>query len=150
LVGQVGRLRVDTVDGPTGYLNDEAASREFFKDGFFYTGDLAVERADGRFALHGRVTDVINIEGRKISPAPIEDRLREALGVSGVCLYSRQDKAGEEEIHVVIEAPAPVPMDQLTTALKAELRGFPHANVRYVAALPRNAMGKLLRRAVSG
>jgi len=147
-VGQTGRLRVDTTDGPTRYLNDEDATRQFFKDGFFYSGDLAVWREDGRFALQGRVTDVINIEGRKVSPAPIEERLREALGVSGVCLFSRQDDAGEEEVHVVIESPAPLPMDALTAALKRELQGFPRARVRYVAALPRNAMGKMVRRAV--
>ena len=77
--GEIGRVRVGTEGGPTGYLNDEAATRAFFKDGFFYPGDLAVMRSDGRMALQGRVTDIINVRGDKISPAPIEDRLGELL-----------------------------------------------------------------------
>ncbi|MCP6769970.1 hypothetical protein NL529_34490, partial [Klebsiella pneumoniae] len=77
-------------------------------DGFFYTGDLAIMRADGRVALMGRFTDVINVKGHKIHPAPIEDRLRESLGVRGVCLLTLQDANGEEGMHVVIETPSPI------------------------------------------
>jgi acyl-coenzyme A synthetase/AMP-(fatty) acid ligase len=147
-VGEVGLLRVSTKDGPTSYLYDEEATKAFFRDGFFYTGDLGVIRSDGRLALQGRVTGVINVGGQKISPEPIEDKLREAFGVSGVCLFSMQDDAGEEQIHVVIETLAPVDSERLIAVLRSELQGFPRAHVHYVAALPRNAMGKLLRQAV--
>ena len=147
--GEIGRLRVSTAGArPTGYLNDETATRAFFKDGFFYPGDLAVIRSDRRMALQGRLTDVINVRGDKISPGPIEDRLGELLGVSGVCLFSMQDDSGEEEIHVVIETPTPIDSKRLTAAIKKELGGFHRARVHYVLALPRNQMGKLLRQAV--
>ena len=146
--GETGRLRVGTAGGPTSYLNDETATRAFFKNGFFYPGDLAVMRSDGRMALQGRVTDVINVRGDKISPAPIEDRLAELLGVSGVCLLSMQNDSGEEEMHVVIEAPTPIDSERLTAAINQEFRGFYRAHVHYVAALPRNQMGKVLRQAV--
>jgi acyl-CoA synthetase (AMP-forming)/AMP-acid ligase II len=82
--GEIGRVRLSTAGGPTGYLNDEAATQTFFKDGFFYPGDLAIMRSDGRMALQGRSTDVINVRGLKLSPALIEERLSERLGVSGV------------------------------------------------------------------
>jgi acyl-coenzyme A synthetase/AMP-(fatty) acid ligase len=143
--GQIGRLRVTTTDGPTGYLHDETATRAFFKDGYFYPGDLAVIRADGRMALHGRVTDVINLKGRKILPAPIEERLREILAVSGVCLFSMQNPAGEEEIHVVLETQTPLDLARLQEGLSRELTGFSGAHVHYVPALARNAMGKVVR-----
>jgi acyl-CoA synthetase (AMP-forming)/AMP-acid ligase II len=147
--GQVGRLRVGVEGAPAGYLNDEEATRAFFKDGFFYPGDLAVMREDGRIALRGRATDVINVLGHKIWPAPIEDRLREALAVSGVCLLSLQDDHGEEELHLVIEAASPADMTTLARVLRAELSGFPGVHVHYAPALPRNANGKLLRQAVT-
>ncbi len=148
-VGQIGRLRVGTEDAPTGYLYDEQATRDAFGDGFFYPGDLAVMREDGRIALQGRVTEVINVKGHKVSPAPIEDRLREALGVSAVCLLSMQDDRGEEELHLVIEAPTPIDAATLTAVLRAELQGFPGVLVGYVASLPRNATGKVVRRTVT-
>jgi acyl-CoA synthetase (AMP-forming)/AMP-acid ligase II len=148
-MGEIGRLRVGSEGAPTGYFNDEAATRAFFRDGFFYPGDLAVMREDGRIALQGRATDVINVRGHKIWPAPIEDRLREALGVDGVCLLSMQDDQGEEELHLVIEAASPVDMTRLATALRAELHGFPGVHVRYAPVLPRNANGKVLRQAVT-
>jgi acyl-CoA synthetase (AMP-forming)/AMP-acid ligase II len=144
-LGEVGLLRVSSAGGPAGYLNDEAASRAFFRDGWFYPGDLAVFREDGRIALQGRVTAVINVKGQKISPEPLELALREQLAVRGVCLFSMPDAAGEEEIHVIIEAPAPVAPERLAAVLSQALTGFPHAQVHYTAALPRNAMGKLLR-----
>ena len=56
-VGEIGRVRISTAGGPTNYLNDEPATRDFFKDSFFYPGDLAVIRSDGRMALQGRLTE---------------------------------------------------------------------------------------------
>jgi len=144
-VGAIGRVRVGTAGGPTSYLDDAAATREFFRDGFFYPGDLAVMRADGRISLQGRVTDVINAGGHKISPAPIEHRLREALGVSDVCLFSMPNAAGTEVIHVVVEGAAQLDVARLTAALRAELWGFPSAEVHQLALLPRNEAGKVLR-----
>lgn len=148
-LGEVGRVRVSTEGGPNAYLDDEAATRAFFKDGYFYPGDLAIMRADGRISLQGRVTDVINIAGDKISPAPIEEGLQAVLGVPGVCLFSMQNEAAEEQIYVVIES-AP----DLTEAMIArELRvtfGSYFNQISYIVvpSLPRNAMGKVLRQEV--
>jgi acyl-CoA synthetase (AMP-forming)/AMP-acid ligase II len=147
-IGEVGQVRVSTAGGPTGYLNDETATRAFFRDGFFYPGDLAVMRSDGRIALQGRITDIINVQGNKISPAPIEERLGELFGLNGVCLFSMQNDSGEEEFHVVLETPKPIDSERLIAALKQELGGFHPAHVYYVATLPRNDMGKVLRQEV--
>ena len=145
--GEIGQMRISTAGGPTRYVNDETATRAFFKNGFFYPGDLAVMRSDGRMALQGRVTDVINVGGDKVSPAPIEDRLGELFGV-GVCLFSMQNDRGEEEIHVVFETPTPIDSERLTAALNQALGEFHRARIHYVAALPRNDMGKVLRQVV--
>lgn len=143
--GQVGRVRISTLEAPDRYLGDPAATAAFFKDGWFYSGDLAVIRQDGRMALHGRVTDVLNIEGAKIAPGPMEDALREALGVREVVLFSLQNEAAEEAIHVAIETDAPIPSDRLAPVLRQTIRGFPAAHVHFVTAMPRNPMGKVVR-----
>jgi acyl-CoA synthetase (AMP-forming)/AMP-acid ligase II len=145
-IGETGRVRVSTAGGPTGYLDDPEATTAFFKEGFFYPGDLAVMRADRRIALRGRVTDVINFQGHKILPLSIEDRLRDVLGVSGACLISMQNEQGEEGLHLLIETPAPLDLAALATTLRTEIRGFDGVRVHYVAKLPRNAMGKVVRR----
>ncbi len=147
-LGEIGRVRVGTAGGPTSYLGDEAATRDFFKSGFFYPGDLAIQRTDGRMALRGRVIDVINVRGHKISSGPIEDRLSDMLAVSGVCLFSMQNDGGEEEIHVVIESATPVEPVRLEAALRQELPQFAQAHIHYLLALPRSEMGKVFRRAV--
>src|SRR5262249_17482764 len=147
-IGEFGQMRVSTAGGPTGYLNDETATRTFFRDGFFYPGDLAVMRSDGRIALQGRITDVINVQGEKISPVPIEERLSALFGLNGVCLFSMQNDSGEEEIHVVLETPKPIDSESLIAVLKQELRGFQQVRVHYVATLPRNEIGKVLRQEV--
>jgi acyl-coenzyme A synthetase/AMP-(fatty) acid ligase len=148
--GEIGRLRIGNAGRPDGYLNDEAATRAFFKDGFFYPGDQAVRRSDGRVALQGRVTDVINVQGRKFNPAPIEERLCDLLGVSGVCLFSQQDDNGEEVIYVIIEHPTTINSARVTNILKQELWevNLGHVNINYVTALPRNQMSKLLRKVI--
>lgn len=146
--GQLGRVRVGTRGGPTGYLNDPEATRRFFKDGFFYLGDLGVVRADGRLALHGRLTDVINVAGQKIAPAPVEDKLRQLFGFSGVCLFSMQDDDGDEVVHIVVETAAPFDAPTVIAATQAELGGLPRVQPAAMAALPRNAMGKILRKDV--
>lgn len=146
--GVQGRIRIDTHGGPAGYLDDAAASRDFFRDGFFYPGDLAVMRADGRFALQGRLTDVISVRGHKISPTPIEERLSETLGVSAVCLFSMPGENGDEELNVVIESATAIDSSKLDIALRQEIPGFQRAHIYYFAALARNRMGKLMRQEV--
>jgi acyl-coenzyme A synthetase/AMP-(fatty) acid ligase len=143
--GVTGRLRVACSDGIAGYLSNDSATQSFFQHGFFYPGDLAVFREDGRMALQGRVTNVINMAGHKISPEPIELRLEQALGVSGVCLFSMQDDTGEEELHVVIEAPHPLDADRLKAALADELQWFPRVRIYFLNAMARNEIGKILR-----
>jgi acyl-coenzyme A synthetase/AMP-(fatty) acid ligase len=147
--GHLGRLRVDTSDGPSGYVGDEALTSACFRNGFFYPGDLAIMRPDGRIALQGRVTDIINVNGRKLPVAPIEDRLCEALGIPGACLVSMQNDAGEEGLHVVLETTRQVESKRLNVALGPEISRFiGKVWVHYLATLPRTRTGKLMRPAV--
>jgi acyl-coenzyme A synthetase/AMP-(fatty) acid ligase len=144
-VGEIGRLRVSTKDGPTSYLNDDLATKAHFKEGYFYPGDLAMARSDGRIALQGRSTDVINARGLKILPEPIEARLCELLQVSGVCMTSMPNEGGEEELYVAVESSTPISIKRLHIALRTALNAFPRTHVRYFRSLPRNEMGKLSR-----
>jgi acyl-CoA synthetase (AMP-forming)/AMP-acid ligase II len=146
--GQIGRVRVRLADNVRGYLDDEAATARFFGDGCFYTGDLGVFGPDGRLGLHGRVTEVINVDGDKVATAPIEAALQDRLGAEGVCVFSLQGDDAGEDVHIAIQSRRPIGRDELAGALRGHLPRFTRADVHFVAALPRNAAGKVDRRAL--
>jgi acyl-coenzyme A synthetase/AMP-(fatty) acid ligase len=101
---QEGLLRVRLLDGDaSGYLDDEEATARHFRGGYFYPGDLAVRRADGRVRILGRFADVLNIQGQKRAVAPLEQRLQSFLGIENVCLFSRLDGDGRDELIIALE-----------------------------------------------
>lgn len=144
--GAVGVLRVRTT-GVDAYLGDAPASAAFFRGGYFYPGDLGVRRDDGRIALQGRVTDVINVMGHKRPAAPIEARLQDSLGAPAVCVFSVPGADGEA-VHVAIQPGQAITAEQLKAALLEALPGVAGAHVHTVEAFPRNATGKIDRAAL--
>lgn len=144
--GELGLVRVRLLDGLQGYLDDAEATEAFFREGWFYPGDLGVLAPDGRLALHGRVTEVINLLGSKIAVAPLEQALQDQLGAAGVCIFSVPEASAEETLHVVIEPGPPIARETLEQALKTFLgRGFTRLRYHLDVPLPRNHMGKVQR-----
>jgi len=143
--GTVGQVRARIEDGLRGYLGDELATRRFFRDGWFYPGDLGEFRGDGRLALHGRVVDVINIRGTKVATGPIEQALQDGLRVPGVCVLSLPAQSGDEEVHVAIESKRPVARADLERLAASHLRLAAQVHFHVLERLPRNAMGKVVR-----
>jgi len=142
---QLGQVRVLLDNNFTGYLNDPDATASFVKGGYFYPGDLGVLDGQGRIALHGRVTDVLNIMGDKHASGPYEAALQQALGLEGVCVMSEQGADREEQLHVVLETAAPIDEAVLRQAAQTHLRGFPAARFHFIDRFPRNHMGKVER-----
>jgi acyl-coenzyme A synthetase/AMP-(fatty) acid ligase len=138
-----GVVRVRT-GGVAGYLDDPEATRAFFKDGYFYPGDLGVLREDGRLSIQGRVTDVISVLGDKIATTPIETALQEALGAEAVCVFSAPGPDGEA-VHVAIQPRGPIGPDVLKAALQKTLPRVTQVRVHAVEGFPRNALGKIER-----
>jgi acyl-coenzyme A synthetase/AMP-(fatty) acid ligase len=142
---RLGQVRVLLDNNFTGYLNDPDATASFVKGRYFYPGDLGVLDGKGRIALHGRVTDVLNIMGDKHPSGPYEAALQQALGLEGVCLMSEQGADREEQLHVVLETPEPIDEATLRQAAQTHLRGFPAARFHFIDRFPRNHMGKVER-----
>jgi acyl-coenzyme A synthetase/AMP-(fatty) acid ligase len=142
-VGQIGQMRV-RMNRSASYLGDPDATSLFFRDGYFYPGDLAVMREDGRLALRGRVTDVINVLGSKYAALPIEIALQEQLRAQAVHVFSHPGQDGEE-VHVVIQPGPLITPGALKTALLESLPRIDHVRVHRVKSFPRNNMGKIER-----
>lgn len=125
---------------PESYLQDKATTAKVFRDGYFYPGDLAIQRPDGRIRVVGRVSDVINIQGQKVATAPLEEEIRVFLKENEVCLFSYQTDLGEDELLIVIERP-----DAISAASQRELRrqfsGFDSIKFVSVNRFPRTDMG---------
>ena len=143
--GQEGLVRVRPMAGVTGYLDDADASRTFFRGGYFYPGDLGIISPDGRLALQGRVTEVINISGIKVPAGPIEETLQAKFGASGACVFSTSRADGEEILHVVFESPQRFEPAEVVAVLRGLLPGTCRGRTHYVDDLPRNDMGKIRR-----
>jgi malonyl-CoA/methylmalonyl-CoA synthetase len=134
------------------YLNRPDATAEAFLDGWFRTGDVAVREADGYIRLIGRKsTDLIKSGGFKIGAGEIEAALLEHPAVREVAVTGEPDPDLGERIvaWVVAETGAPPPAEELTDHVARLLT--PHKRpraVRYLDALPRNELGKIMKTAL--
>ncbi|GAB2994609.1 acyl-CoA synthetase [Saccharothrix stipae] len=145
----VGEIEVRGPNLFLGYLNRPDATREALRDGWFRTGDLAVVEPDGYVRIVGRrATDLIKSGGYKIGAGEIENALLEHPSVAEAAVTGEPDEdLGERVVAWVVadgEPPAPeVLSDHVARLLSPHKR--PRV-VRYVDALPRNDMGKVLKR----
>ncbi|MBW4716021.1 acyl-CoA synthetase [Saccharothrix obliqua] len=132
------------------YLNRPDATRAAFtEDGWFRTGDLAVVEPDGYLRLVGRrATDLIKSGGYKIGAGEVENALLEHPGVAEVAVTGEpDDDLGERVVAWVVPTTTPATPEELADHVARLLT--PHKRprvVRYVESLPRNDMGKVLKR----
>lgn len=142
--GATGRIRVLQTGLPDSYHGNEEATRRSFRDGYFYPGDLGALDEDGRLRLHGRLTDLINIGGHKLSPIPAEQQLTNRLGVPA-CILAGRSASGAEELHVILETDR-LPAEEQVMAVLAPWRQFlSSVRIHGIAPFPRTDTGKIIR-----
>jgi acyl-coenzyme A synthetase/AMP-(fatty) acid ligase len=140
-VGREGELRIlrTTIDA-TSYLNDEEASSRFFRGDYFYPGDMAVRRSDGRIRILGRVADVLNWHGRKVAVAPLEQEIQRALSVDDVCLFSRLNDEGKEQLVIAIQTGRSLRQSDIESIAR-RFSGFEVVSVATMKSFPRAETG---------
>jgi malonyl-CoA/methylmalonyl-CoA synthetase len=146
----IGELAVRGPNLFLGYLNRPDATEEAFRDGWFMTGDMATRRADGYIRIVGRrATDLIKSGGYKIGAGEIEAALLEHAGVAEAAVAARPDPdLGERVVAWVVRAPGTeASADELASHVKGLLASHKRPReVHFVAELPRNELGKVLKR----
>lgn len=140
------------VRGPnlfTEYLNHPEATAAAMRDGWFFTGDVATRAPDGYIRIVGRkATDLIKTAGYKVGAGEVENALLEHDAVVEVAVIGEPDEDLGERIaaFVVLRGDVQCSSQDLTDHVARLLA--PHKRpraVHFVAELPRNEMGKLLK-----
>ncbi|QHG65586.1 class I adenylate-forming enzyme family protein [Pseudomonas putida] len=132
-----------------GYWNLAEASRQTLRDGWLDTGDLGYLDDEGFLYISGRVKDLINRGGEKISAAEIETCVSDMPGVLEAAAFAVADPLHGEVVALAIHgAAASLPaIDQVRTFIAQRLAAYkvPAQVYRVDQPLPRNATGKVLK-----
>ncbi|MFF0286270.1 acyl-CoA synthetase [Streptomyces sp. NPDC005262] len=152
--GAVGEIQVRGPNLFAGYLNrPDATAAAFAEDGWFRTGDMASLDADGYVRIVGRkATDLIKSGGFKIGAGEIENALLAHPGVREAAVTGEPDPdLGERIVAWVVPADPAAPPTEAELADHVAAQLAPHKRprtVRYLEALPRNDMGKIMKRSL--
>jgi malonyl-CoA/methylmalonyl-CoA synthetase len=129
--------------------NPEATAEAFDPDGWFRTGDLGSFDERGYLRIEGRSKELIITGGYNVHPREVEELLGEHPGVAEVAVVGApSEEWGEQVAAFVVPADpsAPPGRDELLAFAAERLAGFKRPRVvHYVEALPRNALGKVMK-----
>jgi acyl-CoA synthetase (AMP-forming)/AMP-acid ligase II len=150
-VGTVGEVWVRGPVVARGYLGDPAETERSFADGWFRTGDMGSLDDDGYLFLTGRMKNLINRGGEKISPEHVEDIIAGCPGVAEAAVFAIPDATYGQRVGaaVVVSDGESVGSAQILEYSRNRLSTFEVPDrLDIVAALPHTAKGGLDRRAV--
>jgi acyl-CoA synthetase (AMP-forming)/AMP-acid ligase II len=143
------------VRGPTvvrGYLANPTATTQTFTDGWLHTGDLGSLSATGELTLQGRIKELINRGGEKISPERVEGVLVGHPKVVEAAVFGVPDRLYGETVTAAIVPfqSAPPTSDELVEYCRDRLAAFEvPASIQVIDELPHTAKGSVDRRAVA-
>jgi acyl-CoA synthetase (AMP-forming)/AMP-acid ligase II/acyl carrier protein len=146
--GQNGEVVIRGPNVTPGYENNASANRASFTDGWFRTGDQGYLDADGYLFLTGRLKEVINRGGEKISPREIDEVLLEHPAVAQAVAFAVPHPTLGEDLAaaVVLREAAAADAQALRAFLFARLTDAKvPSQVVIVSAIPKGPTGKLQR-----
>jgi acyl-CoA synthetase (AMP-forming)/AMP-acid ligase II len=150
--GEVGEILARGPRVMSGYWKDEEkTAKTIDKDGWVHTGDIGYVDEDGYYFLAGRSSDMIIRAGENISPEELENVIREHPKVEDVAVIGVPDETwGEEPRAVVIPKKGEKPTEEeIMEYCRVNLASFKRPrSVVFVDDLPRNPMGKLVKKTI--
>eukprot|EP00300_Choanocystis_sp_HF-7_P041468 c8209_g1_i2.p1 GENE.c8209_g1_i2~~c8209_g1_i2.p1 ORF type:complete len:527 (+),score=-6.45 c8209_g1_i2:3-1583(+) len=150
--GERGEICIRGKNVTLGYHNNKKANEENFRSGWFRTGDEGFLDSDNYLTLTGRLKEIINRAGEKISPIELDSVLLKCNGVAEAVSFAFPDEKYGEVVHVAVipKADANLTEEYVLSYCKANLASFKvPARVHISATLPRTDTGKIQRRKVS-
>jgi len=150
--GTIGEIWVRGATLTTGYLNNPQANSASFVDGWFRSGDLGSRDADGYLFVRGRLKEIINRGGEKISPGDIDAALLSNPKVLEAASFGVSDAIYGENVQAaaVLRPGMKATEGELQDYCRTKLSAFEvPARIYIVADLPRTAKGSTDRRALA-
>lgn len=145
---ELGEIVIRGPNVTAGYENNPAANAEAYRNGWFRTGDQGTLDTDGHLRVTGRLKEIINRGGEKISPREVDEVLMDHPDVSQAVTYAvPHDKLGEEvAAAIVLKEGAAITERELKDFAASRLAPFkvPRKFV-FLAEIPKGATGKLQR-----
>jgi acyl-CoA synthetase (AMP-forming)/AMP-acid ligase II len=151
--GDLGEIVIRGDNVTAGYESNPQANAEAFSEGWFRTGDQGVMDAEGYLSITGRLKEIINRGGEKISPREVDEVLMDHPAVAQVVTFAvPHDKLGEEVDAAVVRRDG-------MTVTERELRSFVQARLAdfkvprrivFLSEIPKGPTGKLQRIGLAG
>ena len=152
--GQPGEICMRGVTNMSGYWRKESATREVLRDGWFRSGDIGYLDDEGFLFVVDRIKDIVNSGGEKIASAEVESCLLQHPAIAEAAAFGVPDATYGETLAVAVNLKpgARIDANSIRAHVAAHLAPFKvptHVVIRS-EALPRNAVGKILKRDLRG
>lgn len=148
--GTVGEVSIKGPNVFSGYESNAEANATSFTNGWFRTGDQGYLDGDGYLTLVGRIKELINRGGEKISPREIDEALLTHPAVAEAVCFGVPDRVYGEEVAAAVVLRSEATEAELIAHCRASLADFKCPKVIYIVeAIPRTATGKIQRRNVA-
>jgi len=146
--GEIGEIVIRGPNVTSGYESNPNANAEAFTNGWFRTGDQGQIDADGYISLTGRLKEIINRGGEKVSPREVDEIIMDHPAVAQVvCFGMPHPKLGEEVAAcVVLREGAALTERELQAFIGQRAADFKvPKKILFMAEIPKGATGKLQR-----
>lgn len=147
-LGTAGELIAKGPQIMKGYYNKDEETAKTVKDGWLYTGDIAIMEPDGYFKIVDRKKDMILVSGFNVYPNEIEDVLvTHPKILEAAAIGVQDDKSGESVKVFIVKRDPSLTEDEVYAFSRENLTGYkvPKA-VEFRTELPKTNVGKILRR----
>ena len=148
--GQTGEVVIKGPNVTLGYHNNPTANEEAFANGWFRTGDQGILNTEGVLTLTGRIKELINRGGEKISPLEVDAVLLQHPGIAEAVCFGVPDVKYGEAVQAAVVLSGDISEDAIRSFCGGHLADFKVPDRVYlVESLPRTATGKIQRRNVA-
>ena len=148
--GERGEVVIKGENVMWGYHNNDEANADAFVNGWFRTGDQGMLGDDGYLTLTGRLKELINRGGEKISPLEVDAVLLEHPAVAEAVCFAAPDEKYGECVQAAVVLAGECEQEDIQDFCRERLADFKVPDIVHIIdELPRSATGKIQRRNVA-